>query len=56
MTVLNVLASLTLAASVSNYKSWCIGNCDKDVSTVTTPGAVLMGGGVRNIMMNMNNT
>ena len=27
------------------YKLWCIGNCDMKVTVLTTPGAVLMGGG-----------
>ena len=28
-----------------SYELWCVGSCDKDVTTSTTPGAVLMGGG-----------
>ncbi len=31
-----------------DYTIWCVGNCDHDVTPAsTTPGAVLMGGGVR---------
>jgi hypothetical protein len=29
-----------------HYAIWCVGNCDTDVKTQTTPGAVLMGGSV----------
>jgi len=30
---------------LNDYTLWCIGNCDKDISTETTPGVVMMGGG-----------
>ncbi len=30
--------------SSPNYKIWCVGHCNVDVQTVTTPGAILMGG------------
>lgn len=30
-----------------DYQIWCVGNCDHDITpSSTTPGAVLMGGGV----------
>lgn len=28
-----------------DFELWCVGNCDKDIATESTPGAVLMGGG-----------
>jgi hypothetical protein len=29
-----------------NYKVWCVGNCDLDVTTLSQPGTVFVGGGV----------
>ena len=29
----------------SDYTIWCVGNCDHDKKSESTPGAVLMGGG-----------
>lgn len=29
-----------------NYKVWCVGNCETDVSTRTEPGTTFIGGGV----------
>jgi cyanophycinase len=50
--LLLVVVLLTLVSSQMvptqfqvGYKLWCIGNCDNQVNVITTPGAVLMGGG-----------
>jgi hypothetical protein len=44
--LLPFLGFSSAVAILDNYKLWCVGNCDKDVKTSTTPGVVLMGGGV----------
>ena len=44
--LLPLLGVSTAVAAPVDYKLWCVGNCDKDVKTTTTPGVVLMGGGV----------
>jgi predicted phosphodiesterase len=45
--ILSLLVSGCAAALIKDYQIWCVGNCDHDVvPSSTTPGAVLMGGGV----------
>jgi len=41
--LVNVCADVHINAD--NYEYWCVGNCDKDVTTSTTPGIILSGGG-----------
>lgn len=30
-----------------NYKIWCVGNCNNDIQTISYPGTIFVGGGVR---------
>jgi cyanophycinase len=42
----HVAASSHSYSSIKDsYETWCVGSCTTDVTTSTTPGAVLMGGG-----------
>jgi len=41
----NVLGSVT-SGPLDPFKLWCLGTCSSDAKTLTTPGVVLMGGGV----------
>lgn len=52
LVVFGVMSDQTTASDDSeptqdNYLIWCIGECNHDVTTVTQPGAILIGGGVK---------
>lgn len=36
--------------NTAHYSIWCTGNCDSDVTTQSSPGAVLMGGSVSQML------
>ena len=32
-----------------NYKIWCVGNCNSDITTQSLPGTIFVGGGVKKL-------
>jgi hypothetical protein len=50
MTIRTLVLFIQLCRALGNmgdkYQIWCTGNCDSDVTSMSKPGAVLMGGGV----------
>ena len=50
---------MTVNCDSMDFKIWCVGSCDKDITTETTAGTLLMGGStdvVEALQWQINNT